>query len=373
MFSIFGSKKCIGVDIGTNTLKVVQLKLSNKRYILENYVIVENKEVLSAGGGTEKINFGLLDDRVANVLKEAMKKAKIDKDIDAVVSLPAYLSFTTVIELPKMSLREVAQSIEFEARKYIPIPINEVLLDWQIVDSDEKKTLKTSIEEKVAPANDQEKNKKEIMEVVIVAVPLYLVEKYKNFISRAGLKLKNIELENFSLVRSILGNDRSPAIIVDFGAQNTDINLVRDGVIREVRTLDINGNQMTRALSKSLGISIERAEVLKKERGLNQERGEQEFSLVLLPIINIVIEEIERIRRSFFAKKNKNIERIVLIGGPAKMPGLVEYFSNKLEAEVGIGNPFSRVIYPQDLNKSIVEVGAVLSVAAGLAMRELSQ
>lgn len=367
MFSFF-KKSCIGIDIGANSLKLVQLSLKNKRYLVENYVIAENKNIF-AGGDLKELNLKLLDENVVLVIKEALKRGKITGSKDAIVSIPAYLSFITVIEMPLMSQDELEKAVQFEARQYIPIPINEVMLDWQVINSTQAENKPNLVD--VKPEMNVPKEKKEVMEILLVAVPKYLVDKYKEVIPKSGLVLKNIEVENFSLVRSILGNDKSTVIIVDFGGQSTDVNLISEGMLRESRTLDVNGMQMTKILASSLNISQERADSLKKERGIISMGGEEEFTKVILPIVDSVSEEIKRMQRSFLLKKKKSIERIILTGGVANMPGIVDYLNKKLELEVGIGNPFKRMLYPQELNRDIIEIAPVTSIAAGLAMRGL--
>lgn len=353
MFSLFEKKNYIGIDIGTSNLKLVQLSVKNNRFVVENYVIAENKNFVEEGGA-KKLDLKLLDDAVAAFIREALKRAKISKAKEVIVSIPSYLAFITVIEMPVMSAKELETAVQFEARQHIPIPIEEVILDWQNIGTAQKM---------------EGSSKTEVLEILLVAVPSYLVKKYEELISRAGLVLKDIELENFSLIRSILGNDKSTVMIIDFGAQSTDINLVSDGILRDVRTLDANGLQMTRSLSKALNISGERAEFLKKERGLKQIGGEGEFAKVILPSVDVVVEEIKRMQRNFSLKKKKTVERIILTGGVASMPGLVEYFNSKLEMEVGAGNPFKRMIFPQELNREILEISPMASIATGLAMR----
>lgn len=377
--NLFSKKKCIGIDIGTNSLKFVQLKLSGQRYELENYAIIENKEIFGEES-KKSLNFRLMNDVLVDLIKGSLQKAKMTETKKVVISIPAYLAFITVIEMPVMSEKELSQSIEFEARQYIPIPLKEVMLDWQIIGQVKKRSqekvssappVKEEDKEKTMPAEDGMEEEKEIQEVLLMAVPNYLIDKYKKLITKAGLTLENIELENFSLVRSLLGNDKSNVVIVDFGAQSTDVNLVSEGIIREVRTLDVNGIQMTRKLAKALNISNERAEILKRERGLKRTTGEEEFAKILLPSIDVISEEIKRMQRDFLAKKKKSIERVILTGGTANLSGLVEYLSAKLEVEIGIGNPFKRLVYPQELNNTVIDISSIMGISIGLAMRGL--
>src|SRR3990167_8755023 len=135
MFNLFGEKGKLGIDIGTAAIKIVELEKSGGRFALKNYGLFELKgtDVQSSGPGTGQSILKLPDQEIIWGIKELIKKGSI-KSTDAIASIPSFSTFTTIIEMPYLSEQELAKALPFEARKYIPIPLSEVVLDWSIID-----------------------------------------------------------------------------------------------------------------------------------------------------------------------------------------------------------------------------------------------
>src|SRR3989344_5930449 len=203
MMSFFSrsTKTRLGIDIGTASIKVVELTKDSNRFALTNYGLVEMEP------GDEKL-LKLSNQDVVSGIKEILAKANI-KSRDAIASIPSFPTFATTIMMPILSEAEVAKAIQFEARKYIPIPLSDVQLDWAIVNTP--------------------KDKKGSMEVFLVAVPKEEVARYQVIMKDVGLNLRALELENFALVRALIGNDLSPLAVVNIGGRSTSILIVENG------------------------------------------------------------------------------------------------------------------------------------------------
>src|SRR3989344_1135291 len=180
----FRSKTMLGVDIGTAAIKVTEVGKEGGRWILKNYGIIAIPDPVN-------LKDGFADDAISAALKELIKKSNFSSK-DCVASIPSFNTFSTVIELPYLSEKDIARAIPFEAKKYIPLPLQEVNLDWSIM----------NVKDNIA-VNVQYPS----VEVFIAVVPKDTVERYRIIFNRVGLRLKALELENTALIRALIGND----------------------------------------------------------------------------------------------------------------------------------------------------------------------
>jgi type IV pilus assembly protein PilM len=200
-------------------------------------------------------------------------------------------------------------------------------------------------------------------------VPKDIIEKYTRLAEDSNLRLEALEIESFAFMRSLIRQEKDPFVILDIGGRASSITIVDGGVIRVSHSLDFYGFTLTRAISQKLNISLERAEELKKRKGI--EKGvENLISPILLPIIDKMIFSTERAINTYRSSNpRRELKKIILSGGGALLPGLEEYCSLKLQKKVEIGNPFKDVAYPPVLNEIIKKTGPAFSTAVGLAMQ----
>ena len=363
--NLFGSIKSrgnVGVDIGTSSIKVVELEKKGGRFSLLNYGIFELKDsntAVSSQNNSEEWQsiLKMPDKEISDGLAEVIKKAKIESS-NVIASIPSFSTFATVIEMPYISNEDLARALPFEAKKYIPIPLNEVVLDWSIVGViDGQKTESDSV-------------KPSMVEVFLAAVPKDETGKYQNIMKNAGVHLQALELENSALIRALLGNDLSPVAIVNIGGRSTSIMIVSRGYERVSHNYEIGGFEITRAISQSLGVGLEKAEELKRKFGLKKSE-ENIINDSVISLIDMMAFETQKTISSYEESKKEKINNVVLIGGLANMPGFSDYFKEKIDKEITIGNPFSRVIYPKELEPLMPELKSTFSIAIGLAMREI--
>ena len=362
-FNFFRSIKIkgnnIGIDIGTSSIKLVELEKRGGRFTLVNYGIFElhgdSGPISSTPEGWQSI-LKLPDEDIALGIKELLKEAKISS-VDVVASISSFSTFATVIEMPYVSNKDLARALPFEAKKYVPIPLDEVVLDWSIVGiSDLEKTGLTK------PSN---------VEVFLAAVPKDETLRYQKIMKNAGLRLRALELENSSLIRVLLGNDLSPTVVVNIGGRSTSIVIVNRGYERVSHNYEIGGFEITRAISQSLSISLEKAEELKRKFGLVK-TDENIVNESMISLIDMMIFETQKTISNYEESKKEKIVNVVLVGGLANMPGFADYFRDKLGRNIIVGNPFSRLVYPSELEPIIPELSSVFSVAIGLSMRDLA-
>lgn len=347
---LFEPPSVLGVDIGTTSIKIVELQKERGRMKLKNYGEYyppsSKKEILPV----EKGFVSFFEEGVANVIKEIFKEAKI-RTRDLVLSLPVFSSFATLIELPLMEPDEVPEAIRFQAYQYIPVPIEEVVLNWILIE--ERELL---LEGKI--------------QVLLVAVPKDIIEKYAEIARILNLNLKALEIESFAEARALARDEERPVVIVNIGGKTTNVTIVDRGFIKLCHNLDFSSFDLTKALSRKLNISLERAEEFQKTKGLKKELDTL-VAPILLPMVDKIIFGVDGAIDSYLSKNpRKKIQKIILSGGVANMPGLVDYFSSKFSVEVERANPFKNVLFPPVLEDILEVIGPSFSVAVGLALRE---
>ena len=344
-FNIFNigkiTKSYLGVDIGTLSIKIVEFSDENGRPKLQNYAILSNYNLIE--NKAPKIFGGEAPIMLRRMLKES---GIATQEIN--MSAPIFSSFLTVMELPPMPESDIASAIQFEAKKYIPVPLDSVLIDWSLIGS----------------APDK-------ISILLIAIPKDLVNEYTTIAKEANLKLINLELETISAARALIGSDPVPAVLVDVGSRDTTISVVDGGRVRISHSIETSGEDLTRALANSLNISWRRAEEIKKEQGLKIIDNNSQISGVLTPLLNVIIDAVKNITDLYSSKTGKKIEKIIIYGGAAKMPGFVEYLKNGLGLDVFVGNPFSKVMYNEKLASVIKNVGHEFAIAVGLALKAM--
>lgn len=355
------SSSYLGVDIGTSSIKVVQLKLEDNKAKLETYGFLENYESfeLSDNATTRTTKLKILDEKIVEVLKKVLKESGVSSK-EAVMSVPVFSTFSSIIELPEMSNDEIAKAVPFEARQYIPVPLEEVILDWSIVGK------KLSKEPSAGTMTSRFS-----LQIMLVAVPKEIALKYARIAESAGLELKALEAESFALSRALVGNDKSAIMVVDIGSKNTNISIVDKGFVMVNRGLEVSGNEFTRVVSQGLSVDFNRAEMIKKEIGLEKADAEYKISELMVPALNIISSEILRLINVYFHKNNRRIEQVIVTGGGASLLGLTDFMSKNINIKVSVGNPWARVVYNPQIEPALKEISPFFSVAVGLAMREL--
>jgi len=336
----------LGIDIGASAVKMVQIEKKDERHKLKNYAIYSLKDYLKkdnykVGGELSRVPSA----EMAKIIKETMKKAEIEAK-KAYLSIPVYSSFSTLIDLPEMPEKEIASAIPFEAKKYIPIPISEVILDWGRV----------SLSGKTSGH-----------QVLIIAVPKKVVGYYDQVMQLAGLVSEAIEEETFGLARALVGNDKSAIMLIDAGARSINVSIIDGGYIRITHNLELGGLKITRAIAEQMNYNLEKAEEVKKSVAGTKE-GIQVKGVSRSILENIVV-ETSKVINSYQSKYNRRVEKCILVGNGAHLVGFVDYLTEGLKLDISFGDPFARIDYPPILKPALKEIRSSLAVAAGLAAR----
>jgi len=336
----------LGLDIGSHNVKLVELSKD-----------ASGTTLLAAGSmptppKTTSANTEIDQQALAHLIRELIKGTGA-KSRDVNISFPESQVFTRVIEMPALSTRELTSAIRWESEQYIPLPLDQVHMDFTVL-SDGK---------------DIGNGK---MKILLVAAPKALTERYMQIMELVELTPIAAETEVIALSRALVRSVPTVpnVMIVSFGAQTTDVAILRKGILTFTRTIAAGGDALTRALSESLDFTLLQAEAYKKTYGLEKNILEGKIVAVTKPVMDTIIGEIKR-AIGFFEEsyKNEHIGVMLLTGGNAKLPGLIPYFAEHTGIETQQGNPWVGI--RKDPRFAVLNAeGPLFAVAIGLALRE---
>ena len=356
----------IGVDIGSSSIKIVQLRASRGVAILETYGEISlGPYAKQAIGKMVKIS----PEKTAEAITDLIREANITARTGG-ISIPFSSSLVSVLELPKVDKDALKRIVPIEARKYIPVPISEVTLDWFVIPHEEGEQSAFDQIQKGTPkpAPGQE--------VLLVAIQNATLRAYQTLTATAGIDVSFYEIEIFSVIRAVVDHGVAPVLVVDFGAATTKIYIVERGVVRLTHLATIGSQHMTEVLARSMGWEFEKAERVKRERGLVDSTAysvheNEQIKEALLSTLSRVFSEVNRVLLSYGQRYNKNVARIILTGGGAALPGLSGVAKTSLNVEAQIANPFAHTEAPAFLDAVLREIGPGFAVSVGLALRQL--
>jgi type IV pilus assembly protein PilM len=355
-------KSVLGVDIGSSSIKVVQLRREKGRVILETYGAI----ALGPYAGVEIGRATALGaDKISEALKDVIREANVTTT-DAAISIPYSSSLVSIIKLPATVEKQLAQVVPIEARKYIPVPINEVLLDWFVVSGGAKSGGKTADGK---------------LDVLMVAIHNDTIAKFRSIATSSNLTAAFFEIEVFSAVRASLDHGIAPVAVVDLGAATTKFYVVERGLIHESHIINHGSQDLTLAASRALGLTVVQAEERKRKYGIKDlmpltpgsniaaDALKNSLELTLAPLLS----EISRTVAAYEQRTNQTLDALVLTGGGATLKGFMEHAQTKIQAQLRKSDPFGKTQAPAFLEQILKEAGPEFSVAVGLALRRLQE
>lgn len=333
----------VGVDIGSKTIKIVELAREGGKFRLKASGIVGHKSKTPELIKDDK-EFGIL----AESIKKLHKEAKVSSRSVA-IALPETQVYTRTIRFPLLTDSEISSAVKWEAEQYIPIPIDEAIVQHQIIERIE-----------VSPAQ---------VVVLLVAAPKILVEKYAKAVEMAGLSLVSVETELIALSRALAPEDQT-VLVVDLGARSTNIAIAKNSQLVFSRSIPTAGEAFTRAVAQILGVQEAQAEEYKRTYGLSKTQLEGKIKVALEPVFRVVADEMKKAVHFYQSEeKGDSPTSAILSGGTAGMPEVVSSLTQMLGIEVIVGNPFSKIEVEPEAVKSLAGYAPFYSTSVGLAMR----
>ena len=351
----FSTKSILGLDIGSSSVKCVELVPSSGTYKLTGFGYAPLPPEAIVQGSF--MNAPAISSAVREAIDNAGAKSK-----DVASSVSGHSVIVKRISLPTQSTEELEETIRWEAEQYIPFDINEVNIDHQVLQED-------SIEGQ--------------MDVLLVAAKKDLIDDYVSVIADAGLNLAVLDVDSFA-VGNMYEHCFEPGVdnavaLVDIGASVINMNVMCGAVPVFTRDITTGGNQYTEEIQKTLGISAEEAERIKiggKPGEISKDVVPQEVEEAMREVSETLLGEIQRSLDFYRATTSSTtLERILLCGGAARVPGLDRLFQEKIEIPVEIADPFAKIeIAGSGVDEELIhELAPALCVAAGLAMRKANE
>src|SRR3989338_10670691 len=300
MFHFFSkTESAFGLDVSGSSFKIIELNSRRQATQVKGFADTPFPKGL------------ILNDAISDVktftylIKQALDRPQFGhiSTNRAIVSLPESKSFIRVIQIPQMSDTEAESAVPFEAESFIPLPIDQVYLDWQ----------------KLGEAGDK-------LNILIIASPKDFVDKYLDALDKAGLKSVALEVESQSCHRALVDpGSKETMLIVDLDAYRSSLIMVEEGMLQFTSTIPIAGNAFNESIARELGISSTKAEEIKHKVGISNTTEYPNVKTALLPILNNLSAEIKNILKFHQDHSEKQVSKILLVGGSAKLKNLSEF------------------------------------------------
>lgn len=352
MLQMFGKKQksMVGLDISSTTVKLLELSRTGDRYRVESYSV----EALPANSVVEKNIVGV--EEVGDSIRRVVDRAKT-KQKQVAIAVSGSAVITKTIEMSaSLKDHEIEDQISIEADQYIPYPLDEVAIDFEIIGPSEENP--------------------EMNCILLAACRRENVEIRQEVLGVAGLEAKVVDVEAyameraFSLVAGQIDDDAEVVAIVDVGASMTTLSVLMDGKIIYTREQLFGGKQLTEEIQRRYGLSYEEAGLGKKQGGLPDEYEAE----VLEPFKEAVVQQVSRSLQFFYSSSQFNsVEYIVLAGGTASIEGLSELVQTQLNTPTLVANPFGEMSLSPKINAiNLANDAPSLMIACGLALRSFS-
>ncbi len=364
MIKTGGGGSVLGIDIGASAIKVIQIKKENGRAVLETY---GSLSVGPYAEGQVGQVVPVAEEQLALALADLLKESNTTTK-NCALSIPASSSLVFLMELPpNVAEKDLTSIIQTEARKYIPVPITEVSLDWWVIP---KSTIEDYTDDSPKPTADQIKDEK--TKVLVAAIHNDTLGKYQTLVTDSKLQTDFFEIEMFSNMRAVIGQDLSNIMIVDIGASKTKVSIVDRGVIQDFHIVNKGSQDITMSLASALQVPFADAEEMKKSFGLTENPKQPKAAEIIKSTLEYIFFEINNVVLNYEKRYNRSVGKVILTGGGVMLKGFMEIAEVKFGTEVSLGNPFSKIQSPAFLENVLAESGPEFGVAAGLALRKLS-
>ncbi len=338
-------KNLLGIDISSASVKIVQLKHhgADKPTLITYASSPLPSYIIQSDSKTDH-------QKIADIIKETLKKARVSCR-KAIATLGGESAFIYIIKLPQLPKKDLPEAVKWEARKYLSVPLEEVKLDWRIIEK--------PIE-----------NEKEKIKILVAAAPKNLVHKYTQILSLARIELVSLEPEASALARAYRGQE-STVLILDIGVNNAQIVIADQEIVRATFNVKIGGNALTSAISTSLKVDRKTAEEFKRDFGMEENKFEGQIYQALAPLVNTILKEVKNCLDDYKKQKAEDVKKIILSGGSANLPELSTYLAKNFNLEVEVGNPWIQTNFSPQLSEKIENLGPSFATCIGAGLKEI--
>lgn len=344
---VYNDTPRFGFDIGSHTVKVVQLRQAGHKTVVQGY-----------GSGffpRQALSEGIIVDphEIAKAITPLLHKLPYGKLTAGrvVAGLPAAKLFTRTLQLPPMDGADLAQAVHYEVEQYVPMPTSDLYVDY----------------ETIAAGSDGQ------LDVLMMAAPRAIVDSYLKLFDILGLEVNAIEANMTAVVRGLLhsGDVTGSSLVIDIGSISSDLTIY-NRFIPLTGSVPVGGEHYTQALMQQLGIKLDQANEIKEKFGISPSGMHDKVMAALQPQFQTVIKEAQRVVKFYQSRNSKEqkVGSMVLSGGSACMPGLADYFSREVGLPLTTANPWNN-LHLHKPPAAHVKQAPMYTTAIGLALRGL--
>ena len=340
------SPTTVGIDIGSASVKVVEIEETPRTIMLRTY-----GELQLGPYGSQPLGelTELSEQKRVEAVTDVMREAGVVGRNGALV-MPLSSSFLTVMPITANGQEDISARIPVEARKYVPLPLSDVMLDWT----------------ELPPVGN---NNTGIKEVLLAALENKSLAENRELLSAIGLSGDAAEIEAFGLIRSLWRANDTTLVAIDFGARSSKLYIARQGQLERIHRVAVGGREITRLISERLKIPFEDAENQKRSYDRGSEQGAVMFQ-VLTQVLEGPLAEFGRLIGQYESRQGEQVGRIVLSGGVSASPFGLEYIKDRFARPVELAHPFAKVAYPAFMEDTLKSIGPSFSVALGSALKQ---
>lgn len=339
---LYKDKTLIGLDIGSSDIKIMAINPDNWKVLGHGAIDVDSAKMKrSLDGDGEYFTLQL-----KRLLLEKVSGNLPSRQI--AVSLPTARTYSRTFTIPKAASKNLQETVELEASQYIPMPLASLYLDYEVI-----------------------KETKDEVHILASAAPQVIIDNIIGACRQSDLTVNLVEPGMNSIARILKATENGDltTAIVDIGSKNADIAILEDGIIRVTGSTPVGGNDFTLAIAKKFNIELENAHQLKVLNGLNPGARQKKIADALEHGLKRILDEVRRVMRYHSERINgKKVEQLIIVGGGSNMPGIGEYFTNKLVLPARVASPwqlldFDKLTQPAKQNKPrYITVAGVASV-----------
>jgi type IV pilus assembly protein PilM len=331
-----------GLDIGSTAIRLVQLRRGGEHPALVAYGSIPVP--LNLTTSDSKMD----QDKIAELIKQLVRENHVTLK-NVVAGLSSSKVFATVITTPKLDNAQLAKAIRYQAEQYVPMALDQVKLDWAVI--------------------DQTKDGKQL-EVLLVAVPFSVIDKYVSILEKAGLDPLALEANATAVARSLVPAGPKAVAMLDLGSLDSDISIVWNNAPRLVRSVNVGGLTFVKSVAENLGLDEVQANQFTYKFGLTQSKLEGQVFKAIKPTLETLVSEIEKSVKYFTGRyPDVKIEKLVVTGSASSLPELGPFLANSTGLPVEFGNAWINVSYPAGLQDKLLALSSEYAAAVGLAGR----
>ncbi len=358
--SLFNKETSVlGIDIGSSAVKIVQIKKKRGRAVLETY----GELALGPYAGIEVgRSTNLPVEKQIEAINDVLHEAKTTT-LNCGMALPLSASLISFISVPPVPDKQISEVVALEARKYIPVPLDEVMLDWSMIPK----------EDSYVTDEENSSTEKRSMDFLVVAIHNEYLSNYQSIVTGSHLNPGFYEVELFSSIRSVVDHGVHTDMVIDLGARSTKLYIVERGILRSSHIINKGSQDITLAVSKALSIPVAEAENMKRNFGLKGGPEYKELTEIISVNLDYIFYEANSTLLSYQKKYAKNVGKVILTGGGVLLKGFVDLAKISFQTEVIYADPFGKLETPAFLADEFQRAGPEFSVAIGAAIRRLSE